>query len=112
MVKLNADLPDSEEYMVHVLKKTKDTLRRVPDKGFGYGVIKYLTPPGKKDINFTGAPEISFNYLGQFESGTAQLKYLRRTPSHSLRLVPEVISAQHGPVNSRWISAQSLQKEN
>lgn len=55
--------------MVHVLKTTKDTLRRVPDKGFGYGVIKYLTPPGKKDINFTGAPEISFNYLGQFESG-------------------------------------------
>ncbi|WP_426982596.1 amino acid adenylation domain-containing protein [Bacillus cabrialesii] len=70
LVKLNADLPDSEEGMVHVLKTTKDTLRRVPDKGFGYGVIKYLTPPDKKDINFTGAPEISFNYLGQFESGS------------------------------------------
>lgn len=69
LIKLNADLPDSEEGMVHVLKTTKDTLRRVPDKGFGYGVIKYLTPPGKKDIDFTGAPEISFNYLGQFESG-------------------------------------------
>ncbi|MER0465970.1 amino acid adenylation domain-containing protein, partial [Bacillus cabrialesii subsp. cabrialesii] len=70
LVKLNADLPDSEECMVHVLKTTKDTLRRVPDKGFGYGVIKYLTQPDKKDINFTGAPEISFNYLGQFESGS------------------------------------------
>ncbi|MHA6486325.1 amino acid adenylation domain-containing protein [Bacillus cabrialesii] len=70
LIKLNADLPDSEEGMVHVLKTTKDTLRRVPDKGFGYGVIKYLTPPDKKDINFTGAPEISFNYLGQFESGS------------------------------------------
>ncbi|MDO8225210.1 non-ribosomal peptide synthetase [Bacillus cabrialesii] len=70
LVKLSADLPDSEEGMVHVLKTTKDTLRRVPDKGFGYGVIKYLTPPDKKDINFTGAPEISFNYLGQFESGS------------------------------------------
>ncbi|XAK55835.1 amino acid adenylation domain-containing protein [Bacillus inaquosorum] len=70
LIKLNADLPDSEEGMVHVLKTTKDTLRRVPDKGFGYGVIKYLTPPDKKDINFTGAPEINFNYLGQFESGS------------------------------------------
>ncbi|WP_276735262.1 non-ribosomal peptide synthetase [Bacillus sp. (in: firmicutes)] len=70
LVKLNADLPDSEEGMVHVLKTTKDTLRRVPDKGFGYGVIKYLAPSDKKDINFTGAPEISFNYLGQFESGS------------------------------------------
>ncbi|MCY9076770.1 condensation domain-containing protein, partial [Bacillus inaquosorum] len=70
LVKLNSDLPDPEEYMVHVLKTTKDTLRRVPDKGFGYGVIKYLTPPDKKDIDFTGSPEISFNYLGQFESGS------------------------------------------
>ncbi|WP_432339519.1 amino acid adenylation domain-containing protein [Bacillus tequilensis] len=70
LIKMNADLPDSEEGIVHVLKTTKDTLRRVPDKGFGYGVIKYLTPPDKKDINFTGAPEISFNYLGQFESGS------------------------------------------
>ncbi|MFV9833052.1 amino acid adenylation domain-containing protein [Bacillus stercoris] len=68
LVKLNTDLLDSEEGIVHVLKTTKDTLRRVPDKGFGYGVIKYLTPPDKKDINFTGTPEISFNYLGQFES--------------------------------------------
>ncbi|MCY8185278.1 amino acid adenylation domain-containing protein [Bacillus inaquosorum] len=70
LVNLNSDLPDPEEYMVHVLKTTKDTLRRVPDKGFGYGVIKYLTPPDKKDIDFTGSPEISFNYLGQFESGS------------------------------------------
>ncbi|MEC1581805.1 amino acid adenylation domain-containing protein [Bacillus subtilis] len=70
LIKLNADLSNSEEGLVHVLKTTKDTLRRVPDKGFGYGVIKYLTPPDKKDINFTGAPEISFNYLGQFESGS------------------------------------------
>ncbi|MEG7333862.1 amino acid adenylation domain-containing protein, partial [Bacillus sp. 0102A] len=70
LIKLNADLPDSEEGMVHVLKTTKDTLRRVPDKGFGYGVIKYLTPPDKKDIDFTCAPEISFNYLGQFENGS------------------------------------------
>ncbi|MCO4850613.1 non-ribosomal peptide synthetase [Bacillus vallismortis] len=70
LVKLNADLPDSEEGIVHVLKTTKDTLRRVPDKGFGYGVIKYLTPPDKKDINFTDAPEIIFNYLGQFESNS------------------------------------------
>ncbi|WP_270568303.1 amino acid adenylation domain-containing protein, partial [Bacillus sonorensis] len=69
-VKLSSILPDPEENMVHVLKTAKDTLRRVPDKGFGYGVLKYLTPPDKSDIHFTGAPEISFNYLGQFESGS------------------------------------------
>ncbi|MEK4378122.1 fengycin non-ribosomal peptide synthetase FenA [Bacillus sp. FSL R5-0434] len=69
-VKLDSDLSDKdqEEYLVHVLKTTKDTLRRVPDKGFGYGVLKYLTPPEKTDLDFTGTADISFNYLGQFEN--------------------------------------------
>lgn len=69
-VKLDSDLTDKdqEEYLVHVLKTTKDTLRRVPDKGFGYGVLKYLTPAEKTDVDFTGTAEISFNYLGQFEN--------------------------------------------
>ncbi|MCY8346954.1 amino acid adenylation domain-containing protein, partial [Bacillus haynesii] len=56
-----------EEYMIRTLKITKDTLRRIPDKGFGYGVLKYMTPPEKAKIKFGKAPDITFNYLGQFE---------------------------------------------
>lgn len=58
-----------EEYMIRTLKTTKDTLRRIPDKGFGYGVLKYMTPPEKAKIEFGKAPDITFNYLGQFEIG-------------------------------------------
>ncbi|KFM93769.1 non-ribosomal peptide synthase domain protein [Bacillus paralicheniformis] len=58
-----------EEYMIRALKITKDTLRRIPDKGFGYGVLKYMTPPEKAKIKFGKAPDITFNYLGQFEIG-------------------------------------------
>ncbi len=50
------------------IKRTKDMLRRIPNKGIGCGIIKYLTKPGKKNgIFFNLKPEIGFNYLGQFD---------------------------------------------
>ncbi|QIR33194.1 non-ribosomal peptide synthetase [Bacillus velezensis] len=48
------------------VKTVKDTLGRIPDKGIDYGILKYMTPPEQKTIRFRQAPEISFNYLGQF----------------------------------------------
>ncbi len=51
-----------------LLKNTKDSLRRVPNKGIGYGILRYLTPASQKsDLTFNLNPEISFNYLGQFD---------------------------------------------
>ncbi|HLP58871.1 MAG TPA: condensation domain-containing protein, partial [Candidatus Deferrimicrobium sp.] len=45
----------------------KETLRRIPNKGIGYGILKYLTrDENKKGIRFQLAPPINFNYLGQF----------------------------------------------
>ncbi|AEV98674.1 hypothetical protein A4D02_34750 [Niastella koreensis] len=46
------------------LLEVKEYLHRVPGKGIGYGILKYLA--GKK---YTISPEISFNYLGGFGSG-------------------------------------------
>jgi amino acid adenylation domain-containing protein/non-ribosomal peptide synthase protein (TIGR01720 family) len=43
-------------------------LRNIPEKGIGYGVLKYLTrEENKKGFKFLEEPEISFNYLGQFD---------------------------------------------
>ncbi|WP_068792770.1 non-ribosomal peptide synthetase [Brevibacillus laterosporus] len=53
------------------IKQVKETLRRVPNKGFGYGILKYLAKE-----TFKLKPEISFNYLGQFtdkEEGNSSL---------------------------------------
>ncbi|PJI09448.1 MULTISPECIES: hybrid non-ribosomal peptide synthetase/type I polyketide synthase [Clostridium] len=47
-----------------LIKNTKDTLRRMPNKGIGYGILKYLSDYEIKDLN---KPEISFNYLGQID---------------------------------------------
>jgi amino acid adenylation domain-containing protein len=51
----------------HYIELVKKSLREVPNKGLGYGILKYITPgEKKKDVTFDNQPEISFNYLGQF----------------------------------------------
>ncbi|GIP58449.1 non-ribosomal peptide synthetase [Paenibacillus woosongensis] len=58
-----------------VIKQTKDALRRVPGKGLGYEILKYLTasnPDMELPLHFQLKPEIVFNYLGQFGAAGAQ----------------------------------------
>ncbi|MDQ1353284.1 MAG: hypothetical protein QG657_3590, partial [Acidobacteriota bacterium] len=51
------------------IKEIKETLRKIPNKGIGYGILKYLTPEEyKQEIDFRLKPQIIFNYLGQFEA--------------------------------------------
>ncbi|MGG4268454.1 condensation domain-containing protein, partial [Peribacillus simplex] len=44
-------------------------LRKIPDRGIGYGILKYLTPKEKHSIPFKLKPEVSFNYLGEMDGG-------------------------------------------
>lgn len=57
------ELPDTNDSGQQI-KLVKETLRNVPDKGIGYGILKYITTEGKQSLNLK--PEIIFNYLGQF----------------------------------------------
>jgi non-ribosomal peptide synthase protein (TIGR01720 family) len=51
------------------LKRVKEVLRSLPNKGIGYGLLKYLT--GDNDeltrLRKRGEPQISLNYLGQLD---------------------------------------------
>jgi non-ribosomal peptide synthase protein (TIGR01720 family) len=50
------------------IKTVKESLRDIPVKGIGYGILKYLaTAEGGKGYERL-KPEILFNYLGQFDS--------------------------------------------
>ncbi|BDB91598.1 hypothetical protein BSG8_03500 [Bacillus subtilis subsp. natto] len=50
------------------LKQMKEDIRHVPNKGVGYGILRYLTAPEhKEDVAFSIQPDVSFNYLGQFD---------------------------------------------
>ncbi|WP_406620488.1 amino acid adenylation domain-containing protein [Bacillus atrophaeus] len=48
------------------IRTVKENLRKIPQKGIGYGLIKYLSDHPMAS-EFIGHPEISFNYLGQFD---------------------------------------------
>ncbi|PGY02519.1 condensation domain-containing protein, partial [Bacillus thuringiensis] len=48
------------------IKNIKEGLRRIPNKGIGYGLLKYLSENQEKQTLIL-KPEISFNYLGQFD---------------------------------------------
>ncbi|SFO23810.1 non-ribosomal peptide synthase domain TIGR01720/amino acid adenylation domain-containing protein [Pseudomonas sp. NFACC24-1] len=50
------------------VKAIKEQLRAVPDKGLGYGVLRYLGEPAvRAELAAMPAPRITFNYLGQFD---------------------------------------------
>lgn len=71
----------------------KNTLRQVPNRGVGYGILKYLTPDHlKTDIHFQLTPQIGFNYLGQFASDVA---------STSFTAAPEPPGTTHSPLGIR-----------
>jgi amino acid adenylation domain-containing protein/non-ribosomal peptide synthase protein (TIGR01720 family) len=46
----------------------KEDLRKIPNKGMGYGVLKYLNETGIKNVL---KPEVVFNYLGDFGSSVS-----------------------------------------
>jgi amino acid adenylation domain-containing protein/non-ribosomal peptide synthase protein (TIGR01720 family) len=52
-----------------VIKSIKEQLRAIPNRGIGYGILRYLCeePNIKQQLQTIPTPEISFNYLGQFD---------------------------------------------
>jgi amino acid adenylation domain-containing protein/non-ribosomal peptide synthase protein (TIGR01720 family) len=51
-----------------MIKTVKEQLRAVPNRGVGYGVLRYLGDAAiKTQLTPDGEPQISFNYLGQFD---------------------------------------------
>ncbi|WP_353961229.1 non-ribosomal peptide synthase/polyketide synthase [Paenibacillus sp. S-12] len=58
--------PCHAQSLGHQVKQVKESLRRIPNKGISYGILRYLSAPRDGEC-FALEPEISFNYLGQFD---------------------------------------------
>ncbi|MEV5652947.1 amino acid adenylation domain-containing protein [Nocardia sp. NPDC052254] len=73
-----------------IVKSVKEQMLAVPDKGIGYGLLRYLNPETAAQLG--GSAQISFNYLGRVASGTtaetgdlaAQLRELDWAPVDDL----------------------------
>lgn len=51
------------------VKSVKEQLRRIPNRGIGYGLLRYLSgnPEITKQLQAFPEAEVSFNYLGRFD---------------------------------------------
>ncbi|WPB81916.1 amino acid adenylation domain-containing protein [Archangium violaceum] len=74
-----------------VLRDMKESLRAVPSKGMGYGLLRHLA----EDAGLAGLPraELSFNYLGQVDGALSG--------NGMLSLAPEGMGPQRGPRTRR-----------
>ncbi|MGH9901316.1 MAG: condensation domain-containing protein, partial [Pyrinomonadaceae bacterium] len=77
------------------LKSVKEQLRRVPDKGIGYGLLRYLggDPSVAEKLRALPPAEILFNYLGQFDQVWPE--------SSPFGPANESAGPAHGPRNAR-----------
>lgn len=69
----------SENELGQALKAVKEQLRQIPQRGFGYGLLRLTT----ESIPKRNLPQISFNYLGQVDTALPEMAvagHLSRQP--------------------------------
>ncbi|MEP0883299.1 amino acid adenylation domain-containing protein [Trichocoleus sp. ST-U3] len=76
------------------LKAVKEQLRRIPNRGFGYGVLRYLSSE-EVALALKALPqaEVTFNYLGQFDQSLP--------PSSLFKIASESTGNLYSPRGSR-----------
>ena len=65
-------LPLGERDLSRHIQQTKETLRKIPKKGIGYGVLRHLSalsPEQRQQLDYT--PLLNFNYLGNMGGSVA-----------------------------------------
>ena len=99
------------------LKSVKEALRRVPNKGVGYGILRYLSEHAPR-FSALPYPQVTFNYLGQLDqavSGDAMWRLARdqgsaqRAPSSRRRTWIAIDAAmRRGKLDVRWTYSSAI----
>ncbi|MGW6892106.1 amino acid adenylation domain-containing protein [Streptomyces chartreusis] len=50
------------------LKRVKEQLRALPDRGVGHGLLRYLNPHAARVLARHERPQLGFNYMGRFDA--------------------------------------------
>ena len=105
------------------LSAVKEQLRGVPDHGIGYGLLSLLgiDPAVAQRLASQPAPEISFNYLGQFTqaaSGQATWRWssrargpTRHPEDRRIHILEIVGMVQDGQLNFTWIYSEKIHRQ-
>ncbi len=92
------------------LKSVKEQLRRIPERGVGYGLLRYLSPevqllaPSADDRS----SEVSFNYLGQIDASMTSSKLFRWTDGPTGPLHSPKARRAHGIEINGWVAEGRL----
>jgi len=104
------------------IKRIKEQIRGIPNKGIGYGLLRYLSDREALRAGLSGEePEISFNYFGQLGDGMpAGAKGIKltgvnsgrtRSPKQRRRYLLDVNSAvEGGRLQMRWSFSQGAHR--
>ncbi len=67
---------------VEDVRRVKEQLRQIPNRGIGYGLLRYLVADQTIADAYETAPEpmLNFNYLGRFETYTQEIALLHEIP--------------------------------
>jgi non-ribosomal peptide synthase protein (TIGR01720 family) len=78
-----------------VLKSVKELLRRIPNRGIGYGLLRYIKGDAEIIEKLRSLPqaELSFNYLGQFDQVLS--------PDSMFQIAKESSGPEHSHLGSR-----------
>ena len=102
------------------LKFIKEQFRQIPNRGIGYGLLRYLGADAEIAEKLRKLPwaEVSFNYLGQFDQTLPELSLFGMAeessgPAHSLRnrrnyLIEVNALVAGGQLRSEWIYSKNL----
>jgi hypothetical protein len=90
LLEVAGDDPDGPDDPGEQIKRVKESLRAIPRKGMGYGVLRYLTPAS----GLSARPAVSFNYLGQFGGGT-EVSIFRPAREPSGQPMAEQLEREH-----------------
>jgi non-ribosomal peptide synthase protein (TIGR01720 family) len=87
------------------LQKVKEQLQAVPQHGAGYGILRYLhqDPAVREELRSFPRPELSFNYLGQFDQSLAgETSEVSAEVAPLFRLAQELYGPDHNAQGLRW----------
>ncbi|WP_415835650.1 amino acid adenylation domain-containing protein, partial [Corallococcus soli] len=78
------------------LRSVRDSLRLLPHRGLGFGLLKWLGPTElAQQLQALPVPQVAFNYLGQFDAAAASSRLFTLTSESSGALVSPSGTRQH-----------------
>ncbi len=87
-------LPRGGQDVEQTILEVKESLRKIPAKGMGYGLLRYLCQDGDQ---YHIVPQLLFNYLGEFKSSNHQ---------EGVSIATEAIGPVQDEREARWFELE------